>query len=161
MRILRIVLAVIVAAYAGWLAWPFLGPMVALIVGGTGAEGARAGASALSGAGGGLPVAALWIGAVVLYLISALMLGWGNARAAIAYFLGFAADAILRLALAPGSESVSADIAARSVAAEPVASALSVDPHWIVLGALVVIGLVVAFASRRRRRARAPGQLAY
>ncbi len=115
----------------------------------------RAGAEA---AGGGLPTAVLWIAAAVLYLVAALMLGSGNPRAAIAYFLGFIADAALRLALDSGRGG--GDIAARSAeAAGPATSGLGIDPTWLVLAALLVVGVLVVLASRRRRRVRTPGQL--
>jgi hypothetical protein len=161
MKLLRIVLVLIVVAYAGWLAWPFLAPIVGPLVGLGGPEAARAGSAATLDFGGGLPVTALLLGAVGLYLISALMLGAGSPKAVIAYFLGFLADAALRLALAPGSESVSADIAARSAQVAPMSAVGGVDLQWIVLGVLVVIGLLVLLASRRQRRARKPGHLAY
>jgi LPXTG-motif cell wall-anchored protein len=35
-----------------------------------------------------------------------------------------------------------------------------VDPVWLVLGGLIVLGLLIFAATRRRRRARTPGQLA-
>ena len=160
MKVLRFILVLVVLAYAGWLAWPFLAPIVGPLLGGPEPEAARAGASVALDVGGNLPVSALWIGAIALYLISALMLGAGNTKAAIAYFLGFIADAALRLALAPGSERVSAEIAARSAEAAPMAAPGGVDLQWIILGALVVIGLQVAVARRRLRRARRPGPLA-
>jgi hypothetical protein len=77
MKILRVVLLLAVLAYAGWLAWPFVSPLL---------EGADPGAAitrmgAEVGAGGTL-TAGLWIGAVLLYLIAAGMLGAGNPRAA-------------------------------------------------------------------------------
>ncbi|MBX9461225.1 MAG: hypothetical protein KL785_09180 [Brevundimonas sp.] len=99
MKLLRFVVVLAVLAYAGWLAWPFLSPFLE----GAGPEAAalRAGAEAQGGGElfGFLPVWALWIGAIALYVISALMLGSGNSKSAIAYFLAFIADAALRLAL--------------------------------------------------------------
>ncbi|WP_298159023.1 hypothetical protein [Brevundimonas sp.] len=168
MKILRFVLVLAVIAYAGWLAWPFLSPFL------EGAEPAVATqrASAMVEAGGGIPQAVFWIGAVVLYLIAAIMLGSGNPRAAVAYFLGFLADAALRLAIersgagGPANASIQAEtyagggeIARRS--AEAVAPAgLPLDPTWIVLGVLLVVGLIIVAVSRRRVRRRAPGHLA-
>ncbi|MBJ7486497.1 MAG: hypothetical protein JHC99_17520, partial [Brevundimonas sp.] len=94
MKILRFVLVLAVIGYAGWLAWPFLAPFFE----GAPTTVATERATAMVETGGGIPQAALWIGAVVLYLIAAFMLGAGNPKAAVAYFLGFLADAVLRLA---------------------------------------------------------------
>ena len=168
MKILRFVLVLAVIGYAGWLAWPFVSPFL------EGAEPAVATerASAMVEAGGGLPQAALWIGAVVLYLIAAFMLGAGNPRAAVAYFLGFLADAVLRLAIdrssgsGPASASIQTDmeagggeIARRSAEALAPAAALPVDPTWLILAVLVVVGVVIVAISRRRRRQRQAGHL--
>jgi hypothetical protein len=161
MKLLRFIVVLAVIGYAGWLAWPFISPFL---------EGAapdvaasRMGAEAESGGElfGFLPVWTLWAGAVGLYLIAALMLGAGNSRAAVAYFLGFIADAVLRLALAqPGG----AEVAARSggpttMSAPEAVSGLPFDPVWLVLGALLVLGLLVVVASRRIRRRRVAGEL--
>jgi len=160
MKILRIILVLAVLAYAGWLAWPVLSPFLS---GPTETAGpnARAAVEAVDLSG-----AWLWIVAAVLYVVAALMLGAGNPKAAIAYFLGFLADAALRLAIdrqgsATGSEvgPMGADIAARS--AEAVAPAgLSVDPTWLVLGVLLLVGVLIVAISRRRARKRTPGHLA-
>jgi hypothetical protein len=167
MKILRFVLVLAVIGYAGWLAWPFISPFF------EGAEPtvATERASAMVEAGGGIPQAALWIGAVVFYLIAAFMLGSGNPKAVAAYFLGFLADAVLRLAIdrssssGPASVSIQAEtyagggeIARRS--AEVVAPAgLPVDPTWLILGVLLLVGLIIAAVSRRRRRQRQAGHL--
>lgn len=154
MKFLRLLLVFVVLVYAGWLAWPLVSPFL---------EGAapdaaamRAGAEASSG---GLPVALLWLGAIVLYLIAALMLGSGNPKAAVAYFLGFIADAVLRLAIDRGGSGGQADMSARSA---DVAGAVApgVDPTWLILAVLVVVGVLVVVASRRIRRTRSPGHLA-
>jgi len=163
MKILRFVLVLAVIGYAGWLAWPFISTLL---------EGAspdvaanRMGAEAQGGGDlfGFLPGWALWVGAVVLYLIAALMLGTGNPKAAVAYFLGFIADAVLRLAIGQGG---AADISARSsgpttLATPDALSGLPVDPVWIVLGVLLVVGILVMIVGRRARRGREPGQFAY
>lgn len=166
MNIVRLVLVLAVLAYAGWLAWPFVSPFLE----GAPLDAALARAGAMVEGGGGVPQAALWVGAVLLYLIAALMLGAGNPRAAVAYFLGFLADAVLRLAIdrSGGSQNASiqaggysggGEMAQRS--AEAVAPVgLPVDPTWLILGALLLIGLLVVAVSRRRRRHRIPGQLA-
>ncbi len=159
MKLLRFVVVLAVLAYAGWLAWPFLSPFIE----GAGPEAAsmRAGAEA-QGSGelfGFLPGWTLWAGAIGLYLIAALMLGSGNGKAAVAYFLGFLADAALRLALDQGGgDAVRSGPATMSAEA---ASGLPVDPLWLTLGALFILGVLVVIAGRRIRRARTPGQLSY
>ena len=160
MKLLRFVVVLAVLAYAGWLAWPFLSPFFE----GAGPEAAamRAGAEAEGGGElfGFLPAWTLWAGAIGLYVISALMLGSGNSKSAIAYFLAFIADATLRLALDQGGGH-----AARSgpatMSAPEAAGSLPMDPSWLTLGALVILGLLVVIAGRRIRRARTPGQFAY
>lgn len=164
MKILRVVLLLAVLAYAGWLAWPFLSPLL---------EGADPGAAVTRmGAemgSGGILTAVLWIGAVLLYLIAAGMLGSGNPRAAAAYFLGFLADAALRLAIDRGrgggemtTRSAGPSMTEGGPAATPgdLGASLGVDPVWLVLGGLIVLGLLILAATRRRRRVRPPGQLA-
>ena len=160
MKLLRLVVVLAVLAYAGWLAWPFLSPFI---------EGAapdaatmRAGAEAQGGGElfGFLPGWTLWAGAIGLYLISALMLGAGNSKAAVAYFLAFVADAALRLALDQrGGDAARSGPATMS--APEAASSLPMDPIWLTLGVLLVLGVLVVIASRRIRRARTPGQFAY
>ncbi|WP_339873863.1 LPXTG cell wall anchor domain-containing protein [uncultured Brevundimonas sp.] len=153
MKLLRFILVLVVLAYAGWLVWPIVSPF--LEGASPGAASMRAGAEAGSQ---GLPTAVLWIAAAVLYLVAALMLGSGNPKAAIAYFLGFIADAALRLALDGGRAG--GEIAARSAeAVGPATSGLGIDPTWLVLGALLVLGGLIVVVSRRRRRHRTPGQL--
>lgn len=167
MKILRFVLVLAVIGYAGWLAWPFLAPFFK----GAPTTVATERATAMVEAGGGIPQAALWIGAVVLYLIAAFMLGAGNPKAAVAYFLGFLADAVLRLAIdrssggGPASASIQADVSAgggeiAQRSAEAVAPAgLAVDPTWLILGVLLAVGLIIVAVSRRRRRQRQVGHL--
>lgn len=160
MKLFRFLVAAAVLAYAGWLAWPFLAPLI---------EGAGAGAASLrtsveaSGTGelfGFLPGWTLWAAAIGLYLISALMLGAGNPRAAVAYFIAFIADAALRLALDQGGGEA-ARSAPSTMAAPEAVSGLPVEPVWLVLGGLVVLGVLVVIAARRIRRRRTPGQFAY
>jgi len=161
MKLLRFIVVLAVIGYAGWLAWPFISPM--LEGAGPDVAASRMGAEADAGGSlfGFLPAWTLWVGAVGLYLIAALMLGAGNSKAAVAYFLGFIADAVLRLAL---DNQGGGDPAARSsgpttMAAPEAAGGLPVDPVWLVLGALFVLGLLVVVASRRIRRKREAGQL--
>ncbi|HYC75400.1 hypothetical protein [Brevundimonas sp.] len=160
MKLLRFVVVLAVLAYAGWLAWPFLSPFIE----GAAPEAAtmQAGAEAQGGGElfGFLPGWTLWAGAIALYVISALMLGAGNSKAAVAYFLAFIADAALRLALDQnGGEAARSGPATMS--APEAASSLPMDPLWLTLGVLVVLGLLVVIAGRRIRRARTPGQFAY
>jgi hypothetical protein len=160
MKLLRFIVVLAVIGYAGWLAWPFISPF--LEGAGPDVAASRMGAEAQSGGDlfGFLPAWTLWVGAVGLYLIAALLLGSGNPKAAVAYFLGFIADAVLRLALQQGG----ADVAARSggptsMAAPEGMGGLPVDPVWLVLGAVFLLGLLVVVASRRVRRKREAGQL--
>lgn len=156
MKLLRFVVALAILGYVGWLAWPLLSP---LIEGGTADIGAmRAEADAATGGDlfGFIPAWALWAGAIALYLGAALMLGAGNTKASVAYFLGFIADAVLRLAM--DRSGGNADIAARS-AAPP--SDFPVDPLWLILGALFLLGVLVIVAARRQRKHRIPGQLSF
>lgn len=161
MKLLRIVVVLAVLGYAGWLAWPLVSPFLE----GAGPDVAmsRMGAEAEAGGQlfGFLPVWALWVGAIGLYLVAALMLGSGNPKAAIAYFVGFLADAALRLAI---DQQGGGDAAARSagpttMAAPEAVSGLPVDPVWLVLGAVFLLGLLVVVAGRRVRRRREAGQL--
>ena len=110
MKLLRFIVVLAVIGYAGWLAWPFISPM--LEGAGPDVAASRVGAEADAGGElfGFLPVWTLWIGAVGLYLVAALMLGAGNSKAAVAYFLGFIADAVLRLALDQGGGDAAAEI---------------------------------------------------
>ena len=156
MKLLRFVVVVAVLAYAGWLAWPFLSPFI---------NGAAPEAAAVSAGSGGtlfgfLPVWTLWAAAIGLYVIAALMLGGGDSRAVGAYFLGFLADAGLRLALdRQGGDAVASGPA--TMATPEALSSLPVEPLWLLLGGLVLLGVLVMIAGRRIRRARTPGQLAY
>ncbi|WP_226636116.1 hypothetical protein [Brevundimonas poindexterae] len=172
MKFLRILLVLAVLAYAGWLAWPFLSPFFE----GAGLDTAATRAGAEAQVGLDLPVIALWVGAVVLYLVAAGLLGSGNPRAAVAYFLGFIADAVLRLAIDRGGFGSGSDMGGKVDPNSPMAQStiteggpaaapgglgadLGVDPTWLVLGALVLLGILIVVVSRARRRKRVPGQL--
>lgn len=161
MKLLRFIVVLAVIGYAGWLAWPFLSPFLEGAA--PEAAAARVGAEAQSGGElfGFLPVWVLWVGAIGLYLVAALMLGSGNSRAAVAYFLGFVADAALRLAL---DQQGGAEVSARSGGPTPMAApegltGLPVEPVWLVLGTLFLLGVLVLVAGRRIRRKRTAGQL--
>lgn len=160
MKLLRLILVLALVAYAGWLAWPLLSP---LIQGGGTETFARASveAPASDQLFGFLPSWALWAVAIGFYLIAALLLGSGNPKAAVAYFLGFLADAALRLALDSSGDGEAARAGPATFAAPDAVSSLPVDPLWLVLGGLFLVGVLVMLAARRVRRARNPGQLAY
>ncbi|MGZ9100054.1 MAG: hypothetical protein ACXW3O_10150 [Brevundimonas sp.] len=159
MKLLRLIVMLAVLGYAGWLAWPFISPLI------EGAAPEAAAAPAGAGAPGGgdlfgfLPVWILWAGAAGLYVIAALMLGAGNTRAAAAYFLGFAADVVLRLAIDRQGDGAARSGPASMAAPEAIQGAVPVEPVWMVLGAVFLLGVLVVFASRRIRRKRTAGQL--
>lgn len=159
MKLLRFIVALAVVGYAGWLAWPFLSPF--LEGAGPDVAASRMGAEAQSGGElfGFLPAWTLWVGAVGLYLVAALMLGAGNPKAAVAYFLGFIADAVLRLAMQQGGGDAARSAGPTSMAAPEAMGGLPVDPLWLVLGALFLLGVLVVVAGRRIRRKREAGQL--
>jgi hypothetical protein len=75
MKLLRFIVVLAVIGYAGWLAWPFISPF--LEGAGPDVAASRMGAEAQSGGElfGFLPAWTLWVGAVALYLIAALLLG--------------------------------------------------------------------------------------
>ena len=156
MKLLRLIVMLAVLGYAGWLAWPFLTPHI------EGSSPTARGEAAVSGGDvllGFLPMWTLWVGAIALYVIAALMLGAGNARAAVAYFLAFAAEVVLRLAIdGQGGVSARADGPTTMTAPEAV-QGVPIEPVWMVLGALFLLGVLVIVASRRIRRKRTAGQL--
>lgn len=154
MKLLRLIVMLAVFGYAGWLAWPF----ISSLIGGATPDAAlaRAGAEAPTAAVlfGILPQWTLWAGAVGLYVISALLLGAGNAKAAVAYLLAFAADVVLRLAI-----DHQGDPGGPMTMAAP--EGMPVEPVWPVLAALVLLGVLVGIASRRIPRRRTAGQLTF
>lgn len=160
MKLLRFIVVLAVIGYAGWLAWPLISPF--LDGAGPDVAASRMGPGAEAGGDlfGVLPSWAVWAVAVGLYLVAALMLGSGNPRAAVAYFLGFMADVVLRLALQQGGGAATARSGEPTAMAAPEAmGSLPVDPVWLVLGALLLLGVLVVVASRQMRRRREPGQL--
>lgn len=166
MKLLRAILTLAILAYAGWLAWPLLSPFVEPLIGGAAPDmAAMRGDDNLAFDGPGLPGAALWIGAIVFYFISAVMLGAGNPKAAIAYFLGFLADAAVKLALdmngGGGDAARSAGMSTFGADAAPeVMGAFGPDPVWLAVGGLFVVGLLVLLAVRGRKARRQAGHLA-
>jgi hypothetical protein len=93
----------------------------------------QAEATATAVAEGNVPKIGLWVAAVGFYLVSAFLLANGNARAFLAYMMGFAADVVLMMLSRPDMS-----IMARST----VASAMP-DLKWIVIVALGVVGLII------------------
>jgi hypothetical protein len=87
------------------------------------------------------------------------LLGSGNAKAAVAYFLAFAADVVLRLAIDRQGDVGARSTGPTTMAAPEAIQGLPVEPVWIVLGALFLLGVLVIVASRRIRRKRTAGQL--
>lgn len=163
MKLLRGILTLTILAYAGWLAWPLVSPFLDPLLGGASPDmAAMRGGAEVAIEGPGMPGAVLWIGAVVLYFVSALMLGAGNPKAAIAYFLGFLADAAVKLALdlnggGAGDAARSAEMSTFGAKAAP---AFGPDPVWLALGGLFLVGLLVVLAVRGRKARRQPGHLA-
>ncbi|MDO1559273.1 hypothetical protein Q0812_07520 [Brevundimonas sp. 2R-24] len=145
MKLLRWLLALVVLAYAAWLVWP----LAASLLGGQDMAIERAAVEA-SDKGANLPLGVVWIAAAALYALSAFLLGNGNPRAFVAYLLGFAADAFLKIALDGRSAAAQADVAMRSTAV----AESGVDPLWLILGGLAVVGVLVFALSRRRKRRR-------
>lgn len=146
MKLLRLLLAAAVLAYAGWLAWPMLSPWFEGAAPGEAA--ARSGAEAALAAAGNTPRLIVWGAAILLYVLSALLLGAGNPRAVVAYLMAFAADAFLRIAMADGGGLT--DASARTLDVAPA----GIDPQWVILGLLLLGAALVMLASRRRRRQR-------
>lgn len=161
MKLLRFFVVAAVLAYAGWLAWPWIAPLLGMAPP-AGGEAMRSSAEAGAPLFGVVPPWALLAAAVGLYVVAALMLGSGNSKAAVAYFLGFIADAALRLAIdgrAPAEIFTAPETTAASAAGET--AGLPLDPLWLALGGLLLLGALVIVASRRIRRKRLPGQFAY
>lgn len=159
MKLVRAILTLAILGYAGWLAWPLLSPFVDPLIGGASPDmAAMRGGADLAFDGPGLPGVALWIGAIIFYFVSAVMLGAGNPRAAIAYFLAFLADAAIKLALdGEGDTTRSSQMATFGADAAPT---YGPDPVWMALGGLFLVGLLVSLAARRRKTRRLPGHLA-
>lgn len=135
--VFRIILSLVIAAYAGWLIWPLVGAVTtgvspSDVLGALNAEAGRLGWA--------LP--SLWLGAAALYAIAAVMTAGGLGAAPGAYFLAFGAEVIQRLLLqsVPGATLV--DTPSR-VAADLAPLNLMVDSGPLALGALLAVGLMV------------------
>ena len=104
----------------------------------------QADATATAVAEGSAPKIGLWAAAIGFYLLSAWLLGNGNARAFIAYALGFAADGILMMLSRPDM----------TVMARSTVEAAMPDLKWIVLGSLAVVGVLILAIAGGGGRAR-------
>lgn len=156
MKALRTVLVVAILVYAGWIAIPgvqtfftqYLTPAEAgpppppeaavedLAPAVEAAPQSETTATAV--AQGDAPRIGLWAAAVILYLLAAFLFANGNARAFLAYGLGFAADIVLMMLNRPDM----------SVFRSTVEGAIP-DLKWIVISALAAVGIaILAFAGR-------------
>src|SRR3989344_2408870 len=105
MKMLRFFVVAAVLAYAGWLAWPWIAPLLGMA----------------PPAGGGAMRSSAEAGAPLFGVVPP----W----------------------------------ALLAAAGEP--AGLPLDPLWLALGGLLLLGALVIVASRRIRRKRLPGQFAY
>jgi hypothetical protein len=144
MKALRWIVVLAVLAYTAWLAWPFLQQFLPA-GGGDGPTTMSARVEApvgLEPSGQSLPVSVLWVVAIGMYLVSALMFAGRNARAFVAYVFAFGSNVALMLLQRPQFSAMS-----RSV--EPA----GIDPKYILLAGLALIGvLMLAIGGGRRSR---------
>lgn len=157
MKALRTIVVVAILAYAAWIAIPGVQTFFSQYL--TPAEAGpppppeaaadelapaveaapQAEATATAVAEGSVPKVGLWVAAVGFYLLSAFLLANGNARAFIAYMLGFAADAVLMMINKP-------DL---TIMARTTMETALPDLKWIVLAGLAVVGVtILAIAGR-------------
>ncbi|MBX7248423.1 MAG: hypothetical protein K1X35_05150 [Caulobacteraceae bacterium] len=157
MKALRNLIVVAILAYAAWIAVPGVQTFVTRYLAPADAgppppeaaaealapavEAApQAEATATAVAEGSAPKIGLWIAAVGFYVASALLLANGQAKAFVAYMLGFAADLVLMMLNRPDME-----ILARSALPDGGMP----DLKWIVLAGLALVGVgVLAMAGR-------------
>lgn len=133
--VFRIVLSLLIAAYAGWLVWP----LVELLRTGVSPSGIVSAVNAEAALlGWALP--SLWLSAILLYAIAAVMTAGGLGAAPGAYFLAFGAEVIQRLLLQSASEATLVDTPAR-IAAN--LAPLAVDSGPLALAVLLAVGLLV------------------
>ncbi len=133
----RIVLAVLVGAYGGWLVWPLIEP---LTTGGSTADVLAAVSNEAARLGWALP--SLWLGSALLYLVAAVFTAGGIGAAPGAYFLAFGAEVIQRLLLQSAPEATLVDTPARLASALAPLN-LAVDSGPLALGAMLALGLLV------------------
>lgn len=155
MKALRTVLVVAILVYAGWIAIPgvqtlftqYLAPAEAgppppeqavedLAPAVEAAPQSETTATAV--AEGDAPRIGLWVAAVGLYLVAAVLFANGNTRAFLAYMLAFASDVVLMMLNRPDMQ----------IMRSTVESAVP-DLKWIVIAGLGAVGIaILAFAGR-------------
>ncbi len=143
----RACLAILIAAYAGWLLWPVIAP---LTDGGSFEEPVSALRSEAQRLGWALP--SLWIASAVLYLIAAGLTAGGVGAAPGAYFLAFLGEVVQRLLLQSTSGAALTDTPDR-IAAALAPLGLAVDPGPASLATLLAVGLLVLLTGAWRVRA--------
>lgn len=130
-------LGLTILAYAVWLIWPAVQPLVA------GATGATVVSSIVDEATRiGWAAVGLWLAASLLYLVAGGLTAGGVVAAPGAYFLAFAAEILLRLVLRDAAGANLSDVAARG-SASLAGLRLAVDAAPLALGALLAVGLLV------------------
>ena len=134
--VLRVLVAVIVAVYAGWIAWPVLAPF-------SGAPFAEAWPTAVNLVRNvPAPHVAFWIVSILFYLVASLLTLIGSGRAAVIFLIGFLTEILLRLSIDQHGPGGPADIHQRAnEGLEPLG--LGVDPVPLTLAAVAILGLVV------------------
>lgn len=142
--VFRIVLSLMIAAYAGWLLWPLIQPLSA---GGSPADIIAVVTAEAEQLGGALPL--LWLASALLYLIAAVMTAGGLEGAPGAYFLAFGGEVIQRLLLQSAPDAALVDTPAR-VASGIAPLNLAVDSGPLALGALLAFGLLVVMTGAWR-----------
>lgn len=90
-----------------------------------------------------IPVIALWVGVVLLYLIAAFLQANGSWRAAIAYFIGFVADVILTY--------VTKGQAGSGIVDKLLDVLGGWDPRYVLTLVALILGFLILMSSRKRR----------
>jgi len=157
MKALRTVLVIAILAYAGWIAIPGVQTLVSQYMAPAAAgpppspeaavedlapvaEAApQAEATATAVAEGDAPRIGLWMAAVGLYLVAALLFAGNNARAFVAYMLAFGADVVLMLLSRPEATSY-----ARTAIVEAIP-----DLRLAAIVGLGIVGLVILTTAGR------------
>lgn len=141
--VLRVLVALIVAVYAGWLAWPLLAPLN----GGAVAEAWQTGVTLVRNAP--LPQGAFWIVGILFYLVAAVLTLIGSGRAALCFLFGYMAEILLRLTVDQQGPGGPADVGGRTM--EVLApTGLAVDPAPSTVAALAILGWLVYALDQRR-----------
>lgn len=141
----RVAVALIVAAYAGWLSWPLLAPFN----GGAGAEAGQTAMDLVRNAPA--PQGTFWIAGILFYLVAAALTVIGSGRAALFFLFGFMTEILLRLTIDQSGPGGPADVGGRAMEAlAPLG--LAVDPAPLTLAALAILGWLVYALDQRRER---------